>query len=79
VNVIISTVREYERTSDQYDYGIRSTPTMIINSRMVIGTLPYEQMRALFQALVEEHEGRKKFIENWVPIRHTATRGSQSS
>jgi uncharacterized membrane protein/protein-disulfide isomerase len=69
VNMIIDTGREYERTSDQYDYGIRSTPTMIINGRMVIGTLPYKQMRALFQALVEEHEGRKKFIENWVPTK----------
>jgi hypothetical protein len=41
---------------------------MIINNRMVIGTLPYAQLKAVFQALVEEHEqGTKKFIENWVP------------
>lgn len=69
VNLIVNTGREYEKTSDQYEYGIRSTPTMIINGRMVIGTLTYEQMRALFRALVEEHEGKKKFIENWVPTK----------
>jgi hypothetical protein len=35
---------------------------------MIIGTLPYEHMKAIFQALVEEHEGGpKKFIENWMP------------
>lgn len=69
VDIIINTGREYEKTSDKYDYGIRSTPTMIINGRMVIGTLPYEQMRAIFQALVEEHEEGKKFIEHWVPVK----------
>jgi len=65
----VNTGREYEKTSDKYDYGIRSTPTMIINGRMVIGTLPYEQMQAIFQALVDEHEERKNFMENWVPTR----------
>jgi uncharacterized membrane protein/protein-disulfide isomerase len=65
---IINTGAEYEKTSDKYSHGIRSTPTMIINNRMIIGTLPYEHMKAIFQALVEEHEGGpKKFIENWVP------------
>jgi hypothetical protein len=35
---------------------------------MIIGTLPYEQLRAIFQALVDEQEdsGKKKFLENWV-------------
>jgi hypothetical protein len=34
---------------------------------MIIGTLPYEHLRAIFQALVQEREGGvKKFIENWV-------------
>ena len=52
-------------TSDQYAHGIRSTPTLILNNRMIIGTLPYEQLRAIFQALVDEHNGQG-FIENWV-------------
>ena len=41
---------------------------MIINNRMVIGTLPYEHLKALFQALVDEKEGGRKFLENWVPV-----------
>jgi uncharacterized membrane protein/protein-disulfide isomerase len=71
VKRIIDTGAEYEKTSDKFSHGIRSTPTMIINSRMIIGTLPYEHLKAIFQALVEEHEGGpKKFIENWVaPVR----------
>jgi hypothetical protein len=64
---IIQTGAEYEKTSDRYAHGIRSTPTMIINGRMIIGTLPYEHMRAIFTALVEEREGGRKFLENWVP------------
>jgi protein-disulfide isomerase/uncharacterized membrane protein len=67
IQTIIDTGREYEKTSDRYAHGIRSTPTMIINGRMIIGTLPYEQLRAICQALVEEHEGGRRFIENWVP------------
>jgi protein-disulfide isomerase len=67
VKRIIDTGAEYEKTSDKFSHGIRSTPTMIINNRMIIGTLPYEHLKAIFQALVEEHEGGpKKFIENWV-------------
>jgi len=67
VKSIADTGMEYESTSDKYTYGIRSTPTMIINGRMIIGTLPYEQMRAIFQDLVDEYEGRSRFIEQWVP------------
>jgi len=68
VKRIIDTGAEYERTSDKFQHGIRSTPTMIINNRMLIGTLPYDHLRAIFRALVEEHEGgAKKFIESWVP------------
>jgi uncharacterized membrane protein len=63
---IIRSGTEYEKTHEQYEHGIRSTPTMIINNRMVIGTLPYEQLRAIFAALIEEHEGKDKFLENWV-------------
>jgi uncharacterized membrane protein/protein-disulfide isomerase len=67
VRSIVNTGMEYEETSDQYAYGIRSTPTMIVNGRMIIGTLPLEQMRAIFQDLVEEYEGRSRFLEHWVP------------
>lgn len=67
VRAIINTGMEYEKTSDQYAHGIRSTPTMIINGRMIIGTLPYEQLHAIFQDLVDEYEGRSRFIEKWVP------------
>lgn len=66
VRRMIETGREYDRTSDEYEHGIRSTPTMIINNRMVIGTFPYEQLKAIFQALVDEQEGRGRFMENWV-------------
>lgn len=67
VKKIIDTGAEYEKTSDKFSHGIRSTPTMIINDRMIIGTLPYDHLKAIFQALVEEHEGGpKKFIESWV-------------
>lgn len=71
VHQMIRTGAEYVKTSDQYAHGIRSTPTMIINGRMVIGTLPYDQLRAIFQALVDEHERGEGswFIENWEPNR----------
>lgn len=67
VQGIIGTGAEYEKTSDKYAHGIRSTPTMIINNRMVIGTLPIGHLRAIFQALLAEKEGGRKFLENWVP------------
>ena len=67
VGRMIQTGREYARTHEKYAHGIRSTPTMIVNGRMVIGTLPYEQLRAIFQALVDEHEGTdRRFMESWV-------------
>ncbi|MCK5448143.1 MAG: thioredoxin domain-containing protein [Gemmatimonadetes bacterium] len=62
----IATGAEYRKTSDEYAHGIRSTPTMIINNRMVIGTFPYEQLRAIFQALVDEAAGDTRFMEGWV-------------
>jgi uncharacterized membrane protein/predicted DsbA family dithiol-disulfide isomerase len=64
---IIQTGAEYEKTSDKYSHGIRSTPTMIINGRMVIGTLPYENMKAILQAVLDRAEkpGAGRFIENW--------------
>lgn len=64
---IIDTGAEYEKTSDKYAHGIRSTPTLIINNRMIIGTFPYEQLRAIFKA-VERQNGKsaeQKFMENW--------------
>ncbi len=68
VRRIINTGAEYEKTSDRYAHGIRSTPTMIINNRLVIGTLPTQDLRAIFQALVGEREaGSRKFLENWIP------------
>jgi uncharacterized membrane protein/predicted DsbA family dithiol-disulfide isomerase len=68
VRKTIETGAEYEKTSDTFAHGIRSTPTLIINNRMIIGTLPYGHLRAIFQALVEEREqGGAKFIENWMP------------
>jgi uncharacterized membrane protein/protein-disulfide isomerase len=68
VHRIMNTGREYEKTDEQYAHGIRSTPTMILNNRMLIGTLPYQQLRAIFRALVDEHEGEttQPFMENWV-------------
>jgi protein-disulfide isomerase len=67
VHRIMNTGREYEKTHDTYAHGIRSTPTIILNNRMIIGTLPYQHLRAIFQALVDEHEGRETqtFLENW--------------
>jgi uncharacterized membrane protein/protein-disulfide isomerase len=69
VRRIINTGAEFEKTSDKYSHGIRSTPTMIVNNRMIIGTFPYEQLRAIFQALVEEKDGQQKFMENWEDTR----------
>jgi uncharacterized membrane protein/predicted DsbA family dithiol-disulfide isomerase len=75
VRQLIGTGAEYAPTSGKYAHGIRSTPTMIINGRMVIGTLPYEQMRALFGALVDEAATGTGFLEQWVPARE---RGRES-
>jgi len=72
VHRILQTGAEYERTSDRYEHGIRSTPTLIVNGRMIIGTLPYEQLRTLFQALVDESQERTEFLEHWVPAAERA-------
>lgn len=66
---IIATGAEYEKTSDKFSHGIRSTPTMIINGRMIIGTLPDDHMRAILNSLLAgeaKGPGAGKFIENWV-------------
>ena len=67
---IINTGAEYEKTSDAFAHGIRSTPTMIINNRMIIGTLPYAQLKSIFESLVSEGgTPGGRFIENWVDLR----------
>lgn len=67
VRRLIQTGAEYSKTSEKYSYGIRSTPTLIINGRMIIGTLPIEQLRAILQALVDASELEKRgFIESWI-------------
>jgi hypothetical protein len=65
VQELIQTGKEYEQTSDQFSYGIRSTPTMILNGRMVIGTLPYDQLRAIVEELINQAEGGTRFLEAW--------------
>ena len=67
VTDIINTGKEYKSTSDQFTFGIRSTPTMIINERMVIGTLPKVQLRAILQAILDQKSKDEKtgFIEDW--------------
>jgi predicted DsbA family dithiol-disulfide isomerase len=62
----IATGREYERTSAEYESGIRSTPTMLINGRMVIGTFPDEILRAMFDAAIDgERADSTGFLEAW--------------
>ncbi len=65
VQELIQTGREYEKTAEEYSYGIRSTPTMILNGRMVIGTLPYDQLRAIIEEIIARAEGGSRFIEAW--------------
>jgi uncharacterized membrane protein/protein-disulfide isomerase len=72
VQQIINTGAEYEKTSDKFAHGIRSTPTMIINNRMIIGTLPYAHLKAIFESLLSEGgrpTGKGRFMENWVDLR----------
>ncbi|OGF61591.1 MAG: hypothetical protein A2Y62_16870 [Candidatus Fischerbacteria bacterium RBG_13_37_8] len=68
VGNLIHTAVEYEKTHEKYPYGIRSTPTMIINNRMVIGTLPYPHLKAIFESLLSQQgtPGEQQFMENWV-------------
>ncbi len=68
VQKIIETGAEYEKTSDKFAHGIRSTPTMIVNNRMIIGTLPYAHLKAIFESLLAggEKPGDRRFMENWV-------------
>jgi protein-disulfide isomerase len=70
VKRIINTATEYEKSSDKYAYGIRSAPTLIVNNRMIIGTLPFGQLKAIFESLLSESEkgGNRRFLENWVEL-----------
>lgn len=65
VHRIIQTGTEYAPTAERYPYGIRSTPTLILNHRMIIGTFSYAQLRAIVQRLVDEQKGSPRFMENW--------------
>jgi protein-disulfide isomerase len=70
IKKIIDTGKEYEKTSERFPYGIRSTPTMIINNRMIIGTLPYAHLKAIIDSLLSGQEqpsaADTRFLENWV-------------
>jgi uncharacterized membrane protein len=66
VHKIIQTATEYQPTSVQYSYGIRSVPTLIVNNRLIIGIFSYPQLHAIFQRIVDEKENKiPRFIENW--------------
>jgi protein-disulfide isomerase/uncharacterized membrane protein len=69
IQSLVNTGKEYKPTSDRFQYGIRSTPTMIINERMVIGTLPKVQLRAILKAILDKQgKGKQEgpsFIEDW--------------
>ena len=67
VQQMIQTGREYEPTSKQYRYGIRSTPIVILNNRMIIGTYSYLELHAIVKALLDHQQGQMKFMEEWPP------------
>ena len=67
VHTLIRTGSEYPPTSTKYQHGIRSTPTLIVNGRMIIGTLPLPHMRAVLHALVYASQAESgNFIESWI-------------
>ncbi len=70
---IIATGAEYEKTSTKYSHGIRSTPTIILNNRMIIGTIPYPQFKAIVESILQGGAAggaaEKRFFENWVDLR----------
>ncbi len=67
VGRIIATGLEYAPTSPTDPRGIHATPTIILNGRMVIGTMPYEQLHAIFHALADSGGAGQGFIERWMP------------
>jgi predicted DsbA family dithiol-disulfide isomerase/uncharacterized membrane protein len=76
VQRIIATGAEFEKTSEKFGVGIRSTPTMIVNGRMIIGTLPDAYIRAIFESILESEtgSGKGKFIEGWVDVKKAKTK-----
>ena len=67
VHELTQTGAAYAPTSSKYAHGIRSTPTLIINQRMVIGTLPLYQLRAILQSLVFASQAeQRQFMESWI-------------
>jgi uncharacterized membrane protein len=65
VHELLMTGTEYEQTAEEFTYGIRSTPTMIVNGRMIIGTLPYDQLRGIVEEIIARAEGGSRFLEDW--------------
>jgi uncharacterized membrane protein len=65
VQDLIQTGTEYPPTSNSYPYGIRSVPTVILNERMIIGSLTYDQFHLICQAIVDQQTGKREFIESW--------------
>jgi predicted DsbA family dithiol-disulfide isomerase len=66
VEASVATGAEYERTSEQFEAGIRSTPTLLVNGRLVIGTFPDDLLRAMFDAAIaEDRSDSTRFIEAW--------------
>jgi len=65
VEELMQTGAEYPPTSDLYPYGIRSVPTVILNERMIIGSLTYDQFRVICQAIVDRQTNDRRFIESW--------------
>jgi uncharacterized membrane protein len=65
VQELIETGSEYPPTSDIYPYGIRSVPTVILNERMIIGSLTYDQFRLICQAIIDKQNDKRQFVESW--------------
>jgi len=65
VQELMQTGTEYPPTSDIYPYGIRSVPTVILNERMIIGSLTYDQFRVICQAIVDRQTNNRRFMESW--------------
>ena len=65
VQEMIQTGAQYPPTSNEYPYGIRSVPTVILNERMIIGSLTYDQFRLICQAIIDKQTDKRQFIESW--------------
>ena len=65
VEELIQTGAQYPPTSTEYPYGIRSVPTVILNERMIIGSLTYDQFRLICQAIIDKQTDKRQFIESW--------------